>query len=175
MTYFFTKEVNNPYSCKDRRVLLSISILAGLIAGVLSATSANEPYINMIRMAMLSRQSILGFLGVFLLPLLISIFFVYNFPGTLLIPVSFIKAFLYAFCARIVTMATGSAAWVYHILFLFSDTCFFVILCWFWYRHCAGNRITVFRDTVFCITVLVLLGTIDYVHISPYLVILINN
>lgn len=160
---------------RECRRFLAFSLIAGLILGALTASSASDSVMLLMRLAICRPVSIVGLLSICLLPFLFSVLAVFLSKSWLLIPVCFSKAFNYSFCALIISRIAGDPGWLLHILFLFSDTCLFVMLCWFWIRHITGMRATVIRDAAICIVVFIVLGALDYCYISPFLAMLIKN
>lgn len=160
---------------RECRLLFALSLFVGLILGVISASSASDSVILLMRLAISRPVSIVGLLSIYLLPFVSSILAVFLSKSWMLLPICFLKALIFGFCARVITVLAGDPDWLLHILFLFSDTCSFVMLCWFWIRHISGRKVTVIQDAAICIVVFIILGTLDYCYISPFLAMLIKN
>lgn len=175
MRYF---AVRSDYSRSWRKgcwMLLVLFWCTGLILGVYTASIAENTLVSLMRSAVFSSVSIVGLLGSFLLPFLFTVLAVFLSKSWLILPICLAKSFSFALCARAVALAFGDSGWLLQLLFLFSDTIMLSVLCWFWARHIEGGRVTVIRDAAICIVVFIILGTLDYCCVSPFLAMLINN
>lgn len=147
----------------------------GLILGVYAASLTDNILPSLMRSAVYSPVSIVGLLGVYLLPFLFTAIAVFLSKSWLILPICFYKSFSYGMCAHAVTLTFGNSGWLLQLLFLFSDTVMLFLLCWFWIRHIAGMRVSVVRDATICIVVFIILGILDCCCVSPFLAMLINN
>lgn len=155
-------------------IILSLSWLAGLIAGIFCAVHADEPYFALMRMAAGSRVSIVGLVASVLLPFLIAAFAVYISTPQLLYPLCFAKALLFSFGACGVYIAFGSAGWLAQFLLQFSDCLLLPVFCWFCIRHISGKGQALAKELAMCAAAVGLIGSIDYCVVSPFLAMLID-
>lgn len=123
----------------------------------------------MMRGAASGSVSIAGLLGITTLPFLISAFAVSFSMAWLIFPVCFCKAFAFSFVSLGVLQAFGSAGWLVRLLLLFSDCAGMPLLYGFWLRHLPGGRPVGVWETAFLLAACVLLGSVDYRIISPFL------
>lgn len=156
------------------RWLLALFWCTGLSLGVYTASSADSASISLMRLAVCSPVSIVGLLSVYLLPFLLTALAVFLFKSWFFLPISFLKAFAFGWCARAVTLSFGDSSWLIQLLFLFSDSSLLTVMCWFWIRHISGSGATVIRDAAICIVVFIVFGMLDYCCVSPFLAMLIN-
>lgn len=154
--------------------LLALFWGAGLLLGVGLACQAGDSIFSLMRIAASRRVSIVGLFSSILLPFLLSAAAVYLHGASLLLPVSFLKAFSFGFCAVTVMKAFGSAGWLVCRLLLFSDCCLMPVLFWFWLRHIRGGRRSVKMDMRLCAILIAAVGSIDYFLISPFLMSIID-
>lgn len=121
--------------------ILAFSWLSGLGAGALVFRFADDISVSLMRSAAESPVSIVGLLICTLLPFLFTAFAVYLSLPRLLIPISFCKAFAYAYVSCAVLTAFGTAGWLVRALLLFSDTCCAGLLYGCWMRCLSGTYV----------------------------------
>lgn len=114
-------------------------------------------------------QSIASLLMITLFPFLISAFAVSFSMAWVLFPVCFCKAFAFSFVSMGVAQAFGYAGWLVRLLLLFSDCAGMPVLYGFWLRHLPGGRPADAWETVFLLAAFLLLGSVDYHIVSPFL------
>lgn len=155
------------------KALLALSWHFGLLGGVLVTVNADPSLVTLMHTAVRCRVSIFGVLTVTFLPFLLSAFAVIFSSPWLIIPISFLKAFLFGYCASAVSVAFGSAGWLIQWLLLFSSCCSVPVLYWFWLRHITGTKEVIWSDLMICALIILLIASLDYRVISPFLVNLI--
>lgn len=161
------------WRCKKQIFLLACAYLIGLISGVLFSMSASGALYSTMRTAVSGRVSVFGLLSAILLPLLFSALAVYISKAWLLIPIAFCKAFLFAFLGIGIMASYGSAGWLIRILLMFSDILTMPLLWWYWLKALSGAHTRVWHAAAAAAPAL-LIGSIDYCVISPFLANLIS-
>lgn len=162
------------WRCKKSMIQLACAYLFGLISGVLISMSASDALCSAMRAAVYGRVSIPGLLSAILLPFLFSALAVYISSSWLLIPIAFGKAFLFAFLGTGILGAFGSAGWLVRLLLMFSDIASMPLLWWYWRKSlCGSGHFT--RNAVVAAGFVLLIGSVDYCVISPFLANLIEG
>ena len=162
------------HSCKEPSIHLACSFLAGLLSGACVSIAASKSLLPMMLAAANSCVSISGLLSAMLLPLLFSAFAVYIRQNWLLIPIAFVKAFLFAFLGIGVMSAFGNAGWLVRWLLMFSDSLTLPLLWWFWLRAFSSGRTDALRFAALVAVAAVLIGSLDYSVVSPFAAMLIS-
>ena len=107
--------------------------------------------------------------SVALLPVLISALVVFAEQSWLLLPISFLKAFSFAYVSSLVTGGYGSAGWLIQFLLMFSDCVSLPFLWWFWCRLLKSRQQIAF-STIFPVAIVAFfIGALDFKVISPFL------
>ncbi len=127
------------------------------------------------RSALLAPVSIVGLLSIWTLPFLLSAFVVFLGRPLWLLLICFSKAFCYAFVSLGFFLAFGTAGWLARILLLFSDWVCMPLLYWFWQRSLSGRRRPSRWDVAALLSVMLLVGSVDYRVIAPLLARLIES
>lgn len=161
------------WRCKKPMFLLACAFLFGLISGVLFSMSASDALFPTMRAAVFGCVSIPGLLSATLLPFLFSAFAVYISCQKLLIPIAFCKAFVFAFVGTGILGAFGSAGWLVRLLLMFSDVASLPLLWWYWQKSLSGSGRFV-RNTAIAAGFALLIGSVDYCVVSPFLANLIS-
>ena len=157
------------------RPLLAFLMLLGFLCGIFLTVNSDPSSVSLMRTAALSRVSIVGLLTVLLLPFLLSAFAVYTSSTYLLFPVCWLKAFSFSHSAGMISLAFGNAGWLVRWLLLFSSGLSLPVLIWFCMRHGDGtHRKDLLRDFSVCMVLVLLIGSLDFRVISPFLVKLIE-
>ena len=153
---------------KKDRLLLAFFWCAGLFCGMSGYLTAGMSFLPWMRGAVLGSVSIVGLLGITILPFLISALAVsFSIPWLQLL-VCFCKAFLFSFVSLGVWQAFGSAGWLAWLLLMFSDCMGMPLLYGFWLRHLSGDSAVGRLETGCYLAAFVLLGSVDYRIISPF-------
>ncbi len=145
---------------------------AGMLAGISAALHNISATFSLMR-SFSGRVSIVGLLVSVTFPFVISAVIVSFGRYWLLLPLGFVKAFMFCFCACSVTLAYGSAGWLSRSLLMFSDSVITVLLLWCWLRCIAQCN---FRTTgvVMCLLISGAIGVLDYCLVSPLAVQIFN-
>lgn len=161
---------------KQRLHMLLFAFLwfAGLLLGLRAAHLPGSAYTSLMLAAFESRVSIVGLAAVLLLPFLFSAFAVFISQPWLLLPIAFGKAVAFGCCVGGISVAFGSAGWLARWLLMFSDCCMLPVLCWFWLRCLSGGKMPA-KDLAVCVTAAVVIGSLDYGIVSPFLAKLIDS
>lgn len=166
------------YSVPSRRIyrpLLAFLMLLGFLCGAFFTVDPLPASVSLMRTAASSRVSIVGLMTVLLLPFLISAFAVYTSSPFLLFPVCWLKAFFFSYSAGMISLAFGNAGWLVRWLLLFSSGLSLPLLIWFCMRQGDGTyREDLLRDFTVCAVLILLIGSLDFRVISPFLVKLIE-
>ena len=159
--------------CRGASLILALTFFLGLVLGIWFSGCASEHYLPAMRTAVSSRVSIIGLPSSAVLPLLFSAFAVYLRQPVLLIPIAFLKAFLFSFLGYSVFIAWSHAGWLIAGLLMFGSFASVPVLYWYWQRHIGGRA---FETGVFCLILgmLLLIGTLNYYLIVPFLANIIN-
>ena len=159
---------------KGSTFFLAFFWLSGLICGILVFLSAGNSLIPLMRSALSAPVSIVGLLCVSMLPFLLSVFAVFVSNPRLILLVSFGKAFFFSLVSLGVIQAFGSAGWFVRWLLLFSDSVSLPLLYWYWCRYISGSREFCGWETCGVLSLGLLIGSVDYCLVSPFLALLIN-
>lgn len=155
--------------------LLALSWFLGMLLGVPAALAASEFLVPMMHESVQCSVSITGLLASTLLPFLLSAYAVSLSEPWLLLIISALKAFGFSYCACGVSLAFGQSSWLVRFLFLFSDHCLIPVLYLYWLRHIHGQTKAAVWELPACIGAALLVGSIDYCLIAPFLVSLIES
>ena len=153
--------------------MLAICWILGLLLGAIYGYRADPSYIHLMRMASSSRTSIVGLILVLYFPLLLSAFAVYSGRPQWLLPICFLKTFIFASCGSSLLTVFGSATWLVRMLLQFTDVCTLPFLLWFCLRNITGYNANTRFDFLVCLVAMTILGTLDFCVISPFLASLI--
>lgn len=154
--------------------MLPFCWILGLLLGVAYGCRTDRSYILLMRIAAPSRVSFVGLLFVLYIPLLLAAFAVYYKQQQWLLPICFLKAFLFASCGSALFTVYHSATWLVRLLLQFSDFSFMPFLYWFCMKNMAGRNGNLLSDFLVCCIAGAIIGIFDFGIISPYLVKLIH-
>jgi len=154
---------------KSRHRILAFCWVLGLLCGAVVSLSAESSLVPLMHSAACRPVSITSLLCVTILPFLISALAVASSWTALIFPLCFCKAFSFAFVSLGVFQAYGSAGWIVRYLLLFSDCAAVPFLYGFWLRCLSGRHTLCLFDTALMLGICILLGSMDYRIISPYL------
>ena len=146
---------------------LASAWLTGLLSGAYIACSSNPSVFLLMRSAPRSAVSIVGLLAVMLLPLLLTALAVYISRIFFLIPVAFVKAFLFSYLSVAVYCSRSTGGWLLWFLFLFSDIFSAPVFLRLWMRISGAER----KGTLFLgsAVAVLMIGFLDFQYISPFL------
>lgn len=154
---------------KGSTLFLAFFWFLGLAFGILFFLLSGDSFVSLMRGTLTSSVSIIRVLCVSLLPFLLSAFAVFISEPRLLLLICFGKAFLFSFVSFGVIQAFGSAGWLVRWLLLFSDCASVPVLYWFWLRNISGNSRFCFWEICGFLSMELLIGSIDYCLVSPFL------
>lgn len=155
--------------CKEPLPALACTYLLGLIIGPLLSVCTGMPPAFVSYAVMNGRMSVIGSLSVIALPLFFSAFAVYVGRCRLVIPIAFCKAFLFSYTGCSVWIAFGSAGWLVFLLFMFSDILMLPVLWWYWQLALKGKARASLMGLIPASAAGVLIGSLDYFLIAPFL------
>ena len=154
---------------KHTRFFLAISWLLGLCAGGLTFLYAGEQASSLLLLAVAGQPS---FISLFLnvsLPLLLCAFIVYLDKPGLLLPVVFLRAFIYGYILCAVYVSFRGFGWLVRWMLLFTSSFGCGVLYFYAARHITGLRIFSIGEVLLIEAILALLVFLDYFHVSPFL------
>lgn len=154
---------------KDSVAFLAFPWISGLVTGVVTSYFAGNSFFSLMRSVISSPVSIVGLLSAMLLPLLFSAFAVYISSPWLLIPTVFLKGFFYAYLCFGILLCFGDAGWLIRLLLIFSDTLMLPVFWMYWIRGLRGGRSDLLIRTAPAFSTALLIGSIDFSVISPFL------
>ena len=169
----FLHPIFRPSCCRNFTFTLALSWIIGLLNGLLFSLSADTLLSSTMRIAINGGMSISGLLTALLLPFLFSAFAVFISQLWLLIPIAFVKAFLFSFTGLGVLLTFGSAGWLICLLFMFAESLAMPILWWYWLRVSGDSGRTVFHNCFPAVLCVGLVGCIDQWIVAPFLACLI--
>ena len=166
MVRFFRTDFLSSFRSKFALHLAS-AWLIGLLFGAFFACSSDPSLFLMMRSAHKSAVSIVGLLGVMLLPLLLTALAVYISKIYFLIPIVFGKAFLFAYISVAAFCCRNTGGWLYWLLLLFGDICSAPIYLRLWMQIPTAPRkgLMFFSSSV----AVLIIGFLDFQYISPLL------
>ena len=103
-----------------------------------------------------------------LLPVLISALVVFAEQFWLLLPISFLKAFSFAYVSALVIGSYGPASWLVQLLLVFSDCISLPFLWLFWCRMLKSTHRITFSMVLPITLVAFSIGVLDFKVISPF-------
>ncbi len=160
---------------KDSRRYLAFSWVSGLAGGCLAYLLGGESLHALMRGVLYAPVSIVGILCVSLLPFLLSAYAVFLSNLSFLLPICFLKAWLFSQISLGIYQAFSSAGWLMRILLLFSSWTSLPILYWFWLRYLSPEHRASTLEALLACSLLLLVGSIHIRVISPFLVCLIET
>ena len=155
--------------CRQGYLLLALSCCCGAVCGIYVAFGSEESVLSLMRMAMVSRVSIVGLTVSAVLPFLFAALAAYVGQPVLLCILGFLRMFAFTFLGCCIHLAFGSAGWLLRCLFQFTDGCALALLCWFSLRLIPAPAGFPTRDLGFCAVVCVAVSALDHLMISPFL------
>ena len=148
-------------------ITLIFSWLAGLAVG---SCFYKPSLFSLMRSALFQPVSIVGLFVCLFLPLLCSYFSFVTEKPVLIVIVCFFKAVAFGFSCSLISQTYGTAAWLARFLFLFSDSCFLLVLFVLWLRRFLNTGIQNMTDVYVCAVIGILIAAVDYFVISPFVV-----
>ena len=160
---------------KGSTIFLALFWFLGLLSGVLFFHASGSSFNSMMRSILMDTVSIVDLVSVAMLPFLLSAFAVFLSSPWLLLSIAFFRAFLLSFVSMQILAAFGSAGWLLRLLLLFSDL-LSAPLFYLYIRWCLSSDFShAFRTFFLIICCSILIGSLDYVYILPFLADVINS
>lgn len=158
---------STPYSkAFVRSCLLIFSWVFGLLVGYCLSKPLFTP---MMRSAFLQPVSIVGLFVCIFLPLVLSCLFIYYEKPIFLLIVCFMKSAAYGFSCGIISHVYQSASWLLRFLFLFSDSCFLLVLLTLWIIAVSSSKPVRSRTLHVCAAIGMIVCFADFFIVSPFL------
>ena len=154
---------------KQRSYLITLLIISWCL-GILLGYFFYEPsFFSMVRCAVMQPVSIVGLFSCLFFPLLISFLSVIMNKPIIILIVCFLKAASYGFSITILSSLFATATWLIRFLFLFSDSCFCVVLLVLWLHRFHYSKIHNYCDFFACLMIGIGIAAADIFVISPFL------
>lgn len=154
--------------------IFTVCWLSGLLAGFILAAEANGTLLSLMRLAAVSRVSIVWLLLSAALPFLITAYSVFINNFLILFGISLTDAFAFSYCAGVIFRSFGSAGWLVQPMLQFTGTVLGAFFCWFCIRRCSKKRICLKKDLVLCLIISAVVVVIDFLLVSRFLGMLID-
>lgn len=162
--------LNLPFlRCRNYRDVLALMWCAGLLLGISLSYSADAMLVPVVSAATSDEASFISLLSVLLLPFILSFLAGYLLKIWLLIPIVFIKSFLFSFVAAGFVVTYGSAAWLLCGLVMFADLLALPLLWWFWLQAGSEDKQWVLRSGVATGCGIILISCFDFYTVAPFL------
>ena len=168
MAQYFHREQSN-FRQLYSSTFLGLAWAFGFAAGLIVHCTVGPVFSLWMPGIMRSPVSIVGLLCVTCFPFLFSAFAVYIGMRWLLYPVCFGKALLFSAVSAGIWVQFGSAGWLAWLLIMFSDVVSLPLLFGYCSRHISGFRLFSASEVLFTVSCLILIGSVDYGCISPFL------
>ena len=153
-----------------QRSYLIISLIISWCLGILFGHFFYEPsFLSMMRCAVMQPVTIVGLFSCLLFPLLFSFLSVIMNKPIIIMIVCFLKAASFGFSIAALCGLFTTATWLIRFLFLFSDSCFCVVLLVLWLRHFHQSKIHNYCDFFVCSMIGIGIAAVDIFVISPFL------
>ena len=157
------------YLRKPGQHLLCVTWLIGLSAGIFVSSLASSSFYLLMRSAVFCKVSIVSLLLSTFLPFFFSAYALSANQQWLIVPVCFIKAFLFSAIACGLLFSYGTAGWLLVVFLLFCDICTIPLLWLFWFCHLDQDKTLHILDfTCFGGTCVCVVG-MYYYWITPYI------
>ena len=157
-------------AANERRICCKLLILlvwcAGMLTGIYVSLH-NFPNASSWMHSFGGGVSIVSLLICSAFPFVIYAFLISCGLRWLLLPLGFIKAFMYCFCACSVALAYGSGGWLARILLLFSDTVSTTALLWYQFKSINAETINMRTITAACVLLVSLASIFDHYIVTP--------
>ena len=156
-------------------IFLALFWILGIALGIVYAAVCRSHVASLMRGFLSGTVSIVGLLCVSVIPFLFSAFAVLISKPRILFLVAFGKGFFFSFVSCGFLFSLGSAGWLFRLLLMFSDLVSMPVLFWYWQRHISGEACFSAVQSLFVASLLILIGSIDFCCVSPFLALLINS
>ena len=155
-------------------MILACVWICGLLSGTFLSLSAGDTLFSTMRAAVYCGMSISGLLCVLFLPLLFTVLAVYISRPLLLLPVAFLKAFLFSFSGTGIFTALHVSGWLFWCFLMFSDILTLPFLWLVWLDSLSDDHKAVFGRCMLSMFAALLIGCFDYAFVAPFLARLIS-
>ena len=146
--------------------ILIITWILGLAIGYILC----EPnYISLMRSAFQQPVSIVGLFVCIFLPLIASSYFIQLEKPIFVLIVCFIKSTAYGFSCSLISLVFPNASWLLRFLLLFSDSCFLLVLLFFWLKTFCNPKPLRFETARYYFLIGILVAFVDYSMVSHIL------
>ena len=145
------------------------------MSGAICFASADAHIISLMRGILNGSVSIVSLLTVSLLPFLFSAFAVFISQLWLLYLIGFVRSFLFSFVSFGITVAFGSAGWLFRLLLMLGDCVTAPLLYLYMYRHLSSDSRFSAAEILRMIAITIFIGSIDYCYILPFVADMINS
>ena len=153
-----------------QRSYLVISLMISWCLGILFGYLFYEPsFLSMMRYAVMQPVSIVGLFSCLFFPLLFSFLSVIMNKPIIIMIVCFLKAASLGFSITILSELFATSTWLIRFLFLFSDSCFCIVLLALWMRRFHHSKIHTYCDFFVCSMFGIGIAAVDVFVISPFL------
>ena len=154
-------------------IVLAFVLLMGFLLGGFCSGFADPSFFQLMRTAAMTRVSIVYLIPVLLLPMIFSALAVYIGRIWLLFPLAFLKAFLFSYLSSGIRVFYPDSGRLFGLLLMWTDYLTMPVLCWFWFRCIADQRLNVHFAAGILLLVLGI-GFFDFRVVSPFLVSLLS-
>lgn len=141
--------------------------MIGLSAGIYTASTLSLSTLSFIRLILYDRTSIAVLIVTRFLPFLAAFIVCLLSRPIFVIPITFIKAFSFAFSAFGIVLAFGNAGWMMRWLLMFSDSFSVLLLAWFSIRNLSDNQKSLIKDFAACFLATMFFCVFEYFAILP--------
>ena len=146
------------------------SLILCWVSGLFSGYCFGKLYsVSLTRSTLYTPVSVVGLFVCVFLPLFLTYLSIVTDKPIIILIVCFMKAAAYGFSGMLIFRIFGIASWIIRILFLFSDSCYCIVLLCLWFR-CLRHKNTIpMCEIALCAFIGILVATADLFIISPIL------
>ena len=119
--------------------------------------------------ASLHRSSFPSLIVVLTLPHILAELFFYFGKFSWLMPLIFLRAFLFGFIYFSIALIYKDASWIAHSLIMFADSIACILWLYFLLNHAEGKHSKSHIDFLFIALLSLIVGIIDYYLLTPFL------
>lgn len=160
--------------CRNDMLVLAILWIIAFTFGMFICSLTNPLFSSLMCSIMYVPVSIVGLVCVLFIPLSISAIAVFYGNTVIIFLLCYIRAFCFGCFLYSVLLVFNSGGLFFAFLLMFSSVLSQIILLWFWFRWNSGTM-CLRRDFAVCIVNAVIIGSLDYFCISPFLQVLIHK
>lgn len=160
--------------CRIDILFLAVSWILALIFGLFFISHTNPFFSSLMCRIVYEPVSVVGLVCVLFVPLSISAVAVCCRNAVLIFLICDIRGFVLGCCLYSILHIFNSGGLFIAGLLMFSTVLFQIVLLWLWLRSLTGT-ICLKKDLIVCSAIAVLIGSLDYFCISPFLQVLIRK